>query len=78
MDSGRDLPSSDSALRRATGPFARPIPWQSALQLLTSFGPFLAGCAAMYLVFPISPLLTLALSLPTGALLARIFIIQHD
>ena len=78
MDSGRDLPSSDSALRRAAGAFAHPIPWQSALQLFTSFGPFLAGCAAMYLVFPISPLLTLALSLPTGALLARIFIIQHD
>ena len=32
----------------------------------------------MYLVFPVSPFLTLALSLPTGALLVRIFIIQHD
>ena len=78
MDSGRDLPSSDRALRRAAGAFARPIPWQSALQLLTSFGPFLAGCVAMYLVIPISPLLTLALSLPTGALLVRVFIVQHD
>jgi len=78
MDSGRDLPSSDSALRRAAGAFARPIPWQSALQLFTSFGPFLAGCAAMYLIFPVSTLLTLALSLPTGALLVRIFIVQHD
>src|SRR4051812_17854628 len=78
MDSVRDLPSSDAALRRATAAFARPLPWQSALQLLTSFGPFLAGCAAMYLVFPVSPLLTLALSLPTGALLVRVFIVQHD
>ena len=78
MDSGRDLPSSDASLRRATATFARPTAWRSGLQLLTSFGPFLAGCAAMYLVFPVSPLLTLALSLPTGALLVRIFIIQHD
>ncbi len=78
MDSGRDLPSSNTALRRAAAAFARPLPWQSALQLLTSFGPFLAGCAAMYLIFPVSPFLTLALSLPTGALLVRIFIVQHD
>jgi acyl-lipid omega-6 desaturase (Delta-12 desaturase) len=70
--------SSDGALRRAAAAFARPVPWRSALQLLTSFGPFLAGCAAMYAVFPFSPFLTLALSLPTGALLVRIFIIQHD
>jgi omega-6 fatty acid desaturase (delta-12 desaturase) len=45
---------------------------------VTSFGPFLAGCAAMYLAYPVSPLLALALSLPTGALLVRIFIVQHD
>ncbi len=78
MDSGRDLPSSDAALRRATTAFARPSTGRSLGQLLTSFGPFLTGCAAMYAVFPISPLLALALSLPTGALLVRVFIIQHD
>ena len=48
------------------------------MQLLTSFGPFLLGCASMYLVYPVSPLLTLALALPTGALLVRVFIVQHD
>ena len=48
------------------------------MQLLTSFGPFLAGCAAMYLVYPLSPWLTLALAVPTGALLVRVFIVQHD
>ena len=78
MASGRDLPSSDNALRRAAAPFARPTGWRSALQLLTSFGPFLAGCAAMYAAFPISPFLSLALGLPTGILMVRIFIIQHD
>ena len=32
----------------------------------------------MYVVLPISYLLTLALALPTGALLIRVFIVQHD
>lgn len=70
--------SSDTALRRAAAGFARPTAWRSLLQLVTSFGPFLAGCVAMYLAYPVSPLLALALSLPTGALLVRIFIVQHD
>ena len=32
----------------------------------------------MYMAFPVSPLLAVALGLPTGILLVRIFIIQHD
>ena len=68
----------DAEVRQAAAAFARAKAWESALQLLTSFGPFLAGCVAMYLVFPISYLLTLALALPTGALLVRVFIVQHD
>jgi len=32
----------------------------------------------MYLVYPISPLLAFTLSLPTGTLLLRVFIVQHD
>jgi omega-6 fatty acid desaturase (delta-12 desaturase) len=48
------------------------------LQLLTSFGPFIAACAAMYLVYPISPYLGVALAVPAGALLVRVFIVQHD
>jgi omega-6 fatty acid desaturase (delta-12 desaturase) len=32
----------------------------------------------MYLVYPVSAWLALALALPTGALLVRIFIVQHD
>jgi len=78
MAGRQDSPSSDAALRRAAAAFARPTAWRSILQLVTSFGPFLAGCAAMYLTYPVSPLLALALSLPTGALLVRIFIVQHD
>ena len=65
-------------VRRAAAAFARPQPWRSVGQLVTSFGPFLAGCAAMYLMMPVSFWLALALAVPTGAFLLRVFIIQHD
>jgi omega-6 fatty acid desaturase (delta-12 desaturase) len=68
----------DTEVRQAVAAFARASGWKSALQLLTSFGPFLAGCVAMYVVFPLSYPLTLALAVPTGALLVRVFIVQHD
>ena len=68
----------DTEVRQAVAAFARASGWKSALQLLTSFGPFLAGCVAMYVAFPFSYLLTLALAVPTGALLVRVFIVQHD
>jgi omega-6 fatty acid desaturase (delta-12 desaturase) len=69
---------SDANLRHIAGAFARPDRRASLLQLLTSFGPVLAGCTAMYLVLPFSCLGTLALAVPTGALLVRVFIVQHD
>ena len=69
---------SDSEIRRTAATFARPSQRAGMVQLATSFGPFLAACVAMYLVYPLSPWLTLALALPTGALLVRVFIIQHD
>jgi acyl-lipid omega-6 desaturase (Delta-12 desaturase) len=78
MDAERASTRSGAEVRRAAAAFAQPITSQGAIQLLTSFGPFIAGCVAMYLVFPISLLLTFALALPTGALLVRIFIVQHD
>ncbi len=71
-------PDSDANLRHIASAFARPDLWASSRQLFTSFGPVLASCAAMYLVFPWSYLATLALALPTGALLVRVFIVQHD
>lgn len=52
-------PDTDRAeVRQAAAAFARPVIEQGALQLLTSFGPFIAACATMYLVFPISYPLT--------------------
>jgi omega-6 fatty acid desaturase (delta-12 desaturase) len=78
MDSDRATPRSGAEVRQAAAAFAQPIRGRGLMQLLTSFGPFIAACAAMYLVFPISPWLTLALAVPTGALLVRVFIVQHD
>jgi len=68
----------DLAARKAAAEFARPRTWRGLVQLATSFGPFLGGCVAMYLVMPYSTLLALVLALPTGALLLRVFIVQHD
>jgi acyl-lipid omega-6 desaturase (Delta-12 desaturase) len=74
----RDDARSDAEVRRAAASFARPSLNKGLLQLLTSFGPFVAGCAAMYLVLPVSYALALILAVPTGILVVRIFIVQHD
>jgi acyl-lipid omega-6 desaturase (Delta-12 desaturase) len=78
MDADRAPIRSGAEARRAAAAFARPIAGKGVLQLLTSFGPFIAACASMYLVFPISPLLAVALAVPSGVLLVRVFIVQHD
>jgi omega-6 fatty acid desaturase (delta-12 desaturase) len=78
MTADREDSGSDAEVRQAAAAFAQPSLSKGAIQLLTSFGPFVAACAAMYLVYPISPWLTLALAVPTGALLLRVFIVQHD
>jgi omega-6 fatty acid desaturase (delta-12 desaturase) len=69
---------SDAEVRHAAAAFARADATRSVVQLLTSFGPFLIGCAAMYVVMPFSWIASLALAVPTGALLVRVFIVQHD
>ena len=66
------------ALRSAVRVHERPILATSLFQLLSSVGLFLGACVLMYWSLPLSYLLTLALAVPTGALLVRVFIIQHD
>ena len=78
MDADRAPHRSGVEARQVAAAFARPIRGQGALQLLTSFGPYIAACAAMYLIYPISILAALLLALPTGILLVRVFIVQHD
>src|SRR5437868_586729 len=58
--------------------FQYPILRRSLGQLTTSFGGFLATCAAMYLCLTISLWTTLPLSVLAAGFLVRIFIIQHD
>lgn len=71
------LRSGDEA-RKTAAAFAQPDGRRAILQLATSLGPFITGYVAMYLVLPISWPIGLVLALPTGALLVRVFIIQHD
>ena len=71
-------PAASRDLRAVVARFAAPIRSRSLLQLATSLGLFVAGCVAMHLVYPISYLLTLAIAVPTGAVLVRVFIVQHD
>lgn len=73
-----DRGASDAELRQAVAPFAEAYAGESAWQLVTSLGPFLTGCVAMHLLMQVSWLLAVALAAPTGALLVRVFIVQHD
>src|SRR6185295_10318802 len=70
--------SKQPELRTAVAGFATPKRFASAWQLATSLGVFLLACAAMHWAYAQSYLLTLALCVPAGGLLVRIFIIQHD
>ncbi len=65
-------------LRSAVKPYEQPIVAASLFQLLSSIGMFVGACALMYWSLQLSYLLTLLLAVPTGALLVRVFIIQHD
>lgn len=59
-------------------PFQTASPWRSVSQLVTTGFAYLATLAAMYAVFPVSPWLSLALSIPAAGFVVRLFIIQHD
>jgi omega-6 fatty acid desaturase (delta-12 desaturase) len=70
--------SDMSDLRSVVARFAKSRWSTSAWQLTTSLGLFVIACAAAHWAYSRSYLLTLALCVPAGALLVRIFIIQHD
>jgi omega-6 fatty acid desaturase (delta-12 desaturase) len=67
-----------SRLRQDTTAFQAPILSKSIVQIVTSFGGFLATCAVMYLANSVSFWLSLALAPLAAGFLVRIFIIQHD
>jgi acyl-lipid omega-6 desaturase (Delta-12 desaturase) len=65
-------------LRSAVKPYEKPILSVSLFQLVSSVGLFIGASALMYWSLQLSYLVTLSLAIPTGALLVRVFIIQHD
>jgi len=64
--------------RTAAAGYRSPSLARSLWQVATSFGGFLAICAAMYLTIGISYWIAAALALVAAGFLVRIFIIQHD
>lgn len=51
---------------------------KAALQMLTSFGPFIGLWIAMYFLYDYSKLLVFGLAIANAFFMVRIFIIQHD
>lgn len=69
---------SATDMRSAVKPYERASAPASLFQFVSSVGLFAGACALMYWSLQLSYFLTLALAIPTGALLVRVFIIQHD
>ncbi|HEY6526080.1 MAG TPA: fatty acid desaturase [Solirubrobacteraceae bacterium] len=67
-----------SPCREVLAPFAVPCPRRGILAVTTSALPYLALCVLMYLTLSVSPLLTLALAIPTAGFLVRVFVVFHD
>ena len=65
-------------MRTAVKPYERSFMAASLFQFLSSVGLFAGGCALMYWSLQLSYFLTLLLAIPTGAMLVRVFILQHD
>jgi omega-6 fatty acid desaturase (delta-12 desaturase) len=64
--------------RDVMAPYASPRPGRTALDIATSFVPFVIGWVAMYQLLDVSYWLVLALSIPTAGFLLRTFILFHD
>ena len=69
---------SRSPWHTALAPFAAPCSRRGTLAVLTSVVPYLALSVTMYLALRVSPLLTLALAIPTAGFLVRVFVVFHD
>jgi len=65
-------------LRSLVEPYEQSITAKSVFQFLSTVGLFIGACALMYWSLQLSYFVTLLLAVPTGALLVRVFIIQHD
>jgi omega-6 fatty acid desaturase (delta-12 desaturase) len=78
-DIGSSAPLPDRrAILAALAPFQEPSFRRSAWQFASTFLAYLVANAAMYAVAPVSAWLAVALALPAGGMVVRLFIIQHD
>jgi omega-6 fatty acid desaturase (delta-12 desaturase) len=80
-DSRDDLRETESiahAARGLYGEYAQAVPLARAGQIVSSFGGFVATCAAMYVLADLSYWIAIALAPLAAGFLVRIFIIQHD
>jgi omega-6 fatty acid desaturase (delta-12 desaturase) len=64
--------------RERLAPYARPSLRRALLDLATSVLPYLVLTGGMYALLQISDWLALALAIPAGGFLVRIFIVFHD
>ncbi|MGA2166323.1 MAG: fatty acid desaturase, partial [Solirubrobacteraceae bacterium] len=71
-------PEDPRTWRERLAPYARANRPRALLCLATSVAPYLGLSVAMYLLLGVSPLLALALILPTAIFLVRTFIVFHD
>jgi omega-6 fatty acid desaturase (delta-12 desaturase) len=62
----------------AVAPYACPTMWRSIVDLLTSVVPYVGLSVLMYVLLPVSYLLTLAVALPAAGFLLRTYILFHD
>ena len=69
---------ADRSWQDAVAPYQTPRLRASLWQIATSFIPYFVLWYVMYLSLDISRWLTLALAVPTGGFLIRIFIVFHD
>jgi omega-6 fatty acid desaturase (delta-12 desaturase) len=64
--------------RDALSAYAKPRPWRSSVDLLTSVVAYLVTSVALYLALSVSPWITVALTPVSAAFLLRTYIIFHD
>ncbi len=72
------LVSNRAAWHEALAVYAQPRLRRGLLDIIASAVPYLALCVAIYLVLRVSPLLALALMIPTAGFLVRVFVVFHD
>lgn len=73
-----ELPASEGLQLGMLRAFQAPVFSKALWQVVSTFALYLLCMAVMYASAHVSILLTLAMAIPTGGLIVRIFMLQHD